>query len=190
MDPKVLFAKAVESASLCIRRITPDDMGKPTPCSEWDLRALLNHLVYELLWVPDLLMGKTVAEVGTKHDGDVLYSDPQSAWQHAADGALVAIKHADPSAVVHLSYGDKSAEYYIVEIANDVLIHGWDIGRSLHCSVVFDEAVAKVLYDVFLPRREELASNGSFGTPVEVGSDAPIQVKLLALMGRHADTEP
>lgn len=190
MDPKDLFAKTVQSAGLCVQRITADDMDNPTPCSEWNLRELLNHLVYELLWVPELLMGKTVAEVGDKHDGDVLHSDPMSAWQHAADGALVAVKRADPEAIVHLSYGDKPAKDYIVEIANDVLIHGWDVGRSLHCSVVFDEAVAKTLYDVYLPRRAELAATGSFGTSVEVGPDAPVQVKLLGLMGRHADIEP
>jgi uncharacterized protein (TIGR03086 family) len=165
-------------------------MQNPTPCSEWDLRELLNHMVYEVLWVPELLMGKTIAEVGTKHDGDVLHSDPQSAWQHAADAALVAVKRADLDAVVHLSYGDTPARDYIVEIANDVLIHGWDIGRSLHCSVVFDETVAKTLYEVMSPRQAELAATGDFGTRIEVPDDATTQVKLLGLLGRHADIEP
>ena len=190
MDCKQLFAKAVESAALCVQRITPDDMDNSTPCSEWNLKQLLNHLVYELLWVPDLLKGKTIAEVGGKYDGDVLHSDPLAAWHHAADAALVAVKRCDESAAVHLSYGDKSAKDYIVEIGGDVLIHGWDVGRSLHCSTIFDESLAQVVYDAVLPRREEFAASGLFGAEVEVPADAPVQVKLLGLTGRHADIEP
>lgn len=190
MDSKDLFAKTVESAGLSVRRITPDNMNNPTPCDEWNVRQLLNHLVYELLWVPDLLMGKTMAEVGTIHDGDVLHSDPLSAWQHAADGALVAVKRADPNSVVHLSSGDKSANDYIVEMASEVLVHGWDIGRGLHCSVLFDEPVANAIYDSALLRREEFAISSMFGEPFEVSEDASSQIKLLGLMGRHADIEP
>lgn len=190
MDPKDLFAKTVESAGLSVRRITPEDMNNPTPCSEWDVKQLLNHLVSELLWMPDLLMGKTMAEVGTKHDGDVLHSDPLSAWHHAADGALVAVKRANLEGSVHLSHGDKSTRDYILEMASEVLVHGWDIGRGLHCSVLFDEPVASAIYDTVLPRRDELAASSTFGEPFEVPEDATMQVRLLGLMGRHADVEP
>ena len=44
--------------------ITSDRWSDPTPCAEWDLRMLVDHLVYETLWVPDLVAGATLAEIG------------------------------------------------------------------------------------------------------------------------------
>jgi uncharacterized protein (TIGR03086 family) len=184
MDPKVLFAKAVEQASPCIRRLEADQLSDPTPCSEWDLRALLNHMVYELRWVPDILRGKTVQEVGAAYDGDLLGTNPVSAWQHAADGALVAIKRADPDMTVHLSYGDVAAKEYIAEIGRDMLIHGWDVGQAMHCTIMFDKDMAEAIYNEMLPRREEFVNSRAFGEPIEVNEDADIQTKLLALYGR------
>jgi uncharacterized protein (TIGR03086 family) len=138
MDTRQLLAKSIQQAATCINHAQDGDMSNATPCTEWDLRTLINHMVYELLWVPDLLKGKTVAEVGSAHDGDVLHSDFRTAWQHAADAALVATMHVDMDAPVHLSRGDEPASAYLLEMANDMLIHGWDVGRSLKCSVMFD----------------------------------------------------
>jgi uncharacterized protein (TIGR03086 family) len=140
--------------------------------------------VYELLWVPEILSGKTVAEVGDKYEGDVLGEDIINAWNDAAHKASIAVETADLTATAHLSYGDFPNKKYIVEVANDVLIHGWDVGQSINCSVVFDEDVANTLYEAFLPRKDELAKSGVFNQAVDVSENASVQVKLLALLGR------
>ena len=54
MDPKELFRRVLAQVGPCIRRINDTQLTNSTPCSEWDLRALLRHIVYELLWVPEL----------------------------------------------------------------------------------------------------------------------------------------
>jgi uncharacterized protein (TIGR03086 family) len=184
MDAKTLFAKAIEQAAHCVAQTSPEDLTRPTPCSEWDLQALLNHLVYELLWVPELVKGKTVSEVGGKYDGDVLRSDFQASFKHAADAATMAVHQADLKAIAHLSYGDVSMESYINEIADDVLIHSWDICQALNASLIFEREVCQAVYDNVYPRRQEFADSGLFGTPLEVAADAPLQSKLLALVGR------
>lgn len=184
MDPKKLFAKAVQQASSCIQHIKEDQLGNPTPCTEWDLRALLNHMVYELLWVPEIVRGKTIAEVGTKYDGDILHSDFKSAWQHAADAALVAVNQAGMEAIAHLSYADVPMADYINEVGGDIFIHTWDVDQAISCTLILDEAVAKVIYDTMLPRKEELKNSGSYGTPQEIGDDATVAEKLLVLSGR------
>ena len=56
------------------------DWDSATPCADWTVRDLVNHIVNEQLWVPDLLAGTTVAEVGDKYDGDRLDDDPLHAW--------------------------------------------------------------------------------------------------------------
>jgi uncharacterized protein (TIGR03086 family) len=184
MDPKELFAKAVEQAAACIRQVEPAQLGNPTPCTEWDLRALLNHMVYELLWVPEIVRGKMIAEVGSKYDGDVLRSDVVASWNHAADAALIAVKQADLDAIAHLSYGDVSLRDYILEVGTDMAIHGWDAGQGMWCTVLFNPAVAETIYKTSLPKKDSMRASGQFGEPRDAPAESDLQTKLLALFGR------
>jgi uncharacterized protein (TIGR03086 family) len=186
MDPKELFAKAVEQASVCIRMVEPAQLSNPTPCTEWNLRALLNHMVYELLWVPEIVRGKTIAEVGSKYDGDVLRSDVVASWNHAVDAALVAVKQADLNATAYLSYGDVPMRDYIMEVGTDMAIHGWDAGQGMWCTVLINPAVAEAIYQTSLPKKESMRAGGQFGEPRDAPAGSDIQTKLLALFGRDA----
>lgn len=185
MDLKQLFAKTVESAAGCVKHVRVDEYNDPTPCSEWNLKQLLNHLVYELVWVPPLLEGQTIEQVGDKFEGDLLGDDPVGAWQKAADEAVTAVNAVELDATVHVSYGDIPASKYIMEMANDVQIHGWDVGQAIHCSVMFDEQVAQQIYDTLSPHIQSFRDGGFVGPEIEVPEDAPIQTKLLAIMGRR-----
>lgn len=187
MDPKELFRHSVEAVNGCIQAVKVDELDNKTPCSEWDLKALLNHLVYEILWVPDIVAGKTIEEVGDKYDGDVLGSDPVKAWDEAIDKASKAVEAADLNGPAHLSYAETTNQKYITEIASDVLIHGWDVGQSISCSVIFDPELARAFYDAFLPRQEEMIKSGAFGTIIEAPDEASVQTKLLALFGRKSE---
>jgi uncharacterized protein (TIGR03086 family) len=186
MDPKELFAKAVDQVSPCVHRLEAEDLSNSTPCAEWDLQALLNHMVYELRWAPDVLRGKTIAEVGNIHDGDVLGRNPLQAWHHSVDAALVAIKQANPGIKVHLSYGDVPAGEYIAELARDMFIHGWDLGQALHCTLVFDKDITRAIFEGMEPKREQFVASSQFADPLIVADDADIQTKLLALYGRDS----
>lgn len=184
MDPKEQFAKAIEQATGCIRNIQKDQLNNTTPCTEWNLRQLLNHMVYEVLWVPELLRGKTISEVGAQFDGDVLGADPVGNWQRAAAAALVAVKQADTEMTVHLSYGDFPASHYIAEMAGDILIHGWDVGQSLQCSIIFNPELAQAVYDKLSSGIQGYRDGGLIGPPIKVAADANVQTKLLAMAGR------
>lgn len=184
MEAKILFAKALEQAWHGMRFVDSSQLKNQTPCSEWDLEALLNHMIYELMWVPELLHGKTIAEVGDRFEGDMLRGNPAGAWQHAADSALVAVKSADLQKRVHLSRGDIPAEEYIYEIACDIFIHSWDVDQSMQCTLIFDETAAQTVYDFLAPRAEEYRQGNAFGPAVTVPEDAPLRIRLLALSGR------
>lgn len=184
MDCKELFTKAIEQGWHCVRQVDVSQLKNPTPCTEWDLEALINHMVYELMWVPEILHGKTVAEVGARYEGDLVRGNPLGAWQHAADAALVAVKSTDLQQQVHLSRGDVNAEEYIYEVGSDIFIHAWDIGQGIKCTLIFDENTARAAYDFLQPRAEGYRAGKLFGPAVEVSDDADMVTKLLALSGR------
>ncbi len=188
MDPKSLFKQALEQATATAKCVEARHFKNSTPCTDWDCRTLLNHMLYELSWVPDLLEGKSVQAVGKKYDGDLLGKDHIKAWQAAADKATAAVNKADLDQKVHLSYGDVAAEHYVNEIGGDLLIHSWDLDQSLNCSLVIEPELAQAIYDNILPRQEEFARSGLFGKPFETPEDSRLQTKLLAIVGRHEPT--
>lgn len=185
MDPKILFKKALEQASATVACVDKRHFKNPTPCSDWDCEALVGHVLYELAWVEDILAGKTMAEVGSKYDGDLMGSDHVKNWQTAAAKATKAVNEVDLEKVVHLSYADVPASHYINEMAADLLIHSWDADQSLKCSLVMDPDLVKAVHNNILPRHKEYKNSGLFGEPFEVAEDARWQTKLLALVGRR-----
>ena len=75
-----------------------------TPCGDWDVRTLVNHVVGELLWLPPLLAGQTIAEVGDRFDGDVLGDDPLATFVAAAAAARAAFgRDGAQDGTVHLA---------------------------------------------------------------------------------------
>jgi uncharacterized protein (TIGR03083 family) len=61
-----LHAVAMDEFGLRVGMIREDQWDAPTPCEGWTVRDLVDHLVVEQLWVPALLGGATVAEVGDR----------------------------------------------------------------------------------------------------------------------------
>ena len=88
------------SSTAGCRLIADDQWANPTPDTEWTVRDLVEHLVGEQLWVPLLLGGATIEEVGDRFDGDNLGDDPKTAWSLAITGGAerLARTRARPSA--------------------------------------------------------------------------------------------
>ncbi|MGZ8605823.1 MAG: maleylpyruvate isomerase N-terminal domain-containing protein, partial [Actinomycetota bacterium] len=96
-----------------VSRIRDEHLPLPTPCTEWDVRALLEHMVSGNLWVPPLVAGESIAQVGDRFGGDLLGADPAAAWRASAYAACDAFE--GPGAlerIVNLSFGDVPAWRY------------------------------------------------------------------------------
>lgn len=185
MEAKILFKKALEQATATVKCVETRHFRNPTPCTDWDCRALVNHMLYELAWVPDMLAGKTVKQVGDKYDGDLLGKDHIKSWQKAADKALEAVNKVKLDKKVHLSLADVTAGQYLAEVGGDLLIHSWDADQSLSCSLVIEPKLAQAIYDDLHPKMKKLAATGDYGKPFEAPEDARLQTKLLAIVGRR-----
>lgn len=181
------FDRASGHFGTLVQQIKDDQWGNATPCSEWDVRALVNHLVYEARWVPPLLKGETIEQVGTRFDGDLLGADPQTSYDDALGAAATAIRA--PGAVegiVHLSYGDTPAADYLSQLAGDFVVHSWDLARGIGADDTLDTDLVTWVDDTARPQAAMLAASGLFDPPVDVGANADPQTKMLALFGRSA----
>jgi uncharacterized protein (TIGR03086 family) len=181
------YVRALQGFGDHVHAVTDDQWHDPTPDTDWDVRQLVNHLVVEQLWVPPLMDGRTIAEIGDRFDGDQLGDDPRRSWDDAAAAAQAAF--SAPGALdrtVHLSAGDKPAVEYLQEMGMDLVIHGWDLARAIGADERLPPNLVDWVYRQFEPRADELQSWGVFAARVPVPDDADQQTKLLALFGRDA----
>ena len=186
-ETRDLYARALKQFGEKVHAVREDQWANATPCSEWDVRALVNHLVNENLWVPPLIEGRTIEEVGDRFDGDLLGDDPINRALSAAREAIGAVAHALPShGTVHLSYGDRPASDYVNEMFIDLAIHGWDLARGIGADEAIDPEFVEVLYARAAPMEDDLRSYGVYGGRVTPPEAADTQTKLLAIFGRVA----
>ncbi|HEU4908558.1 MAG TPA: TIGR03086 family metal-binding protein [Propionibacteriaceae bacterium] len=169
----------------------PGDWSGPTPCTDWDVRTLVNHVVGEDRWTKPLVDGKTIAEVGDTLDGDLLGEDPKAIARAAADEALTAVAERLPAGgKVHLSYGEEDIEEYIRQLVADHLIHGWDLAVATGQHRSLDPELVAEVAAWFRDREAIYRKGGSIAErPTSAKSGDP-QSDLLIAFGRNPDWAP
>lgn len=187
LDAHEVHRRAAAEFDARVAAISDDDWQRPTPCEEWDVRALVHHLVYDNVWAPPMFDGATVEEVGDRFEGDLLGDDPRQAWSRSIADALAAAERTPADQTVHLSFGDVPASEYLNERATDLAVHGWDLATALGVDDTIADPVAVTLLGVWEPRVELLRASGMFAEPVAVPEDADSTTKLVSLLGRRRD---
>lgn len=178
------FRRASEGFEERARQIGEQQWSAATPCTEWNVRMLVNHVAGEYLWVPEMLAGRTIAEVGDRLDGDLLGDDPLEALISARQAALDAIDAPEALATtVHLSFGDLPAGEYVKQMALDSVIHSWDLAHGIGADERLDPELVELCYADMQATAEDWRSAGVFG-PEKAPPDDTTQAKLLALTGR------
>lgn len=185
MNVPALFKRAVAEFGDRVQAIDDSQWGNSTPCPDWNVRDLVGHIVFEDRWVPPLLEGKTIQEVGDAVDGDLLGDDPKDAWTNAAREAMEAAERDGAIDVTaHLSFGDFPGHVYLSQVLADHVVHAWDLARGIGADDTLDPELVAFVDDFYAPQVELWRQAGAFGDPVEVNDDADRQTKLLAMVGR------
>lgn len=182
-----LHRRSVREFESRVDSIPGDAWPRPTPCLDWDVQALVNHVVGEDLWTAPMLEGKTIEEVGDAFDGDLLGAEPRRAARSAMDEAVAAF--AVPGVLnrtVHLSFGDAPAEEYAWQLFADHLIHAWDLAAATDGDDRLDPELVDACAEWFGPMEEMYRKAGAIGTRPDLPADADAQARLLAAFGRAA----
>ena len=184
-DIRELFGRASDEFGRRVHAVGDDQWDQPTPCTDWDVHQLVNHLVSETRWMPHLLAGQTIEEVGDRYEGDVLGGDPKTVWDESSKDAAAAVN--DDGAMertVHLSFGDFPGAEYTWQVFTDLLIHGWDLARGIGADDTLDPELVEACARWFDDREELYRGGGAIADRQDVGADADPQTVLLARFGR------
>lgn len=189
MDLNTLYHRTVECWATRVNAVTHDQWDAPTPCSEWTVRDLVNHITGEDRWTVPLMQGQTIEQVGTALEGDLLGDNPIMASLEAAKEAVSVVAERLPTTeVVHLSYGDEDPAEYLRQLAADHLIHAWDLAAATGGDRRLDPQVVSEVGAWFADREELMRSMGLIAPRQGLSGDA--QVDLLAAFGRDAHWGP
>lgn len=186
-QPKIvdLYTRAVERFQAAVEGVPGDRWAAPTPCTDWNLRELVNHLVGEDRWVVPLVEGKRIEDVGDELDGDLLGEAPAEAAAAAGKAAVAALAESGAlQRTVHLSFGDYTAEDYAWQVLVDHVVHTWDVLAGAGSDRTLDPSLVQATAGFWDQWAESYRQSGAVGPPVEVGPDASSQDKLIASFGR------
>jgi len=182
-----LYVRAMESTRAYLDAVKTDQWQGSTPCSEWDVKQVANHIIGENLWAAELFHGKTIGEVGNRLDGDLTGADPAAAYAASVEAATPAVSAPGAmQATCHLSFGDYSGSDYAAQLFMDLLVHGWDIATATGQAARLDPELVQACLPIAEQLTSQFRSAGVFGENLAVDADADAQTKLLALLGRRA----
>jgi uncharacterized protein (TIGR03086 family) len=177
--------------ALASAEASDDVWHAPTPCSEWDVRTLVNHVVGEDLWTVPLMEGATIEEVGDRFDGDLLGDDPVAVARSACETAVTAAASGIVAGqTVHLSFGDTPPDEYAHQLAADHLIHGWDLAAATGGDRSLDPDLVEACAAWFAAREDLYRSAGVIGPRPEGTEGGSPQDRLLRAFGRDPAWAP
>ena len=186
------FLSAQRAFSERVHAVSEDQWSAPTPCREWSVAELVDHVIEENRWAAPLLHGLDVKSAGKVVEGSRklpvhggVGANLAEEWDEAALEAADAFSAAGAlDRTVELSRGTTPVRQYIVEMISDLVIHGWDLGRAVGYDRPLPAAAVDAVYEL-AKGMGDLSSTGMFDKPVDVPADAPTIDRLVALTGRN-----
>ena len=182
--PALMTGAAAETTRV-IGHVQSAQLHQPTPCTDWDLRTLLNHTI---LWTAysaeQRAYGQSVAEDLMNKD---FAADPGFAKDYQVQAARAVKAWSDPQAWAGdrgVMGNDTPAQDIAAMLIAEMVLHSWDIaeatGQEYHCSKELAEAVLETVE----ANAEMFRQYQGFGAIVPVPDDADAFDRALSLSGR------
>lgn len=184
MDPLTRLRAGVDQAAGVIGQIEPAQYGLPTPCAEWNVGQLINHMIGALAMFRDVAArGEADPGVFTQ---DLIGDDASTSLREAGDAAIAGWSgEGRLDGTAKLPFGEFPAAFALQLPAMDMLVHSWDLATSTGQQVSWNA-------DLVADTREFCEATFSspefrgddFAPPVAVADDADELSKLVGFLGR------
>ena len=190
MELLTAFEGAVASTAEIVKSTPVGEMGEPTPCAEWDVRALLNHVI-GTLWLAEGLLADQPPRYAMAPGGlpprDLAGDDPAVAYAEASAAALAAAAGGDALTRIHVTpLGEMPGPGLAGFTTLDILVHGWDLAKATGQPTDLDGRLAAHVLDFAAQALATPDSRaGRIGPAVPAAADAPVTSRLAAFLGRH-----
>ena len=176
MDIIDRYQQAATGFTARLNAVTDDQWANPTPCTDWSVRELVDHVIAIQRQIPEGL--GTIVDDG---------ADAQATWKAVHEGALTALRQPGVlEGTMRGMRGDEvPVEMALIPRLSDLHVHTWDLARATGGDERLSPEVAAIVLERLKPNDDALRKSGSFGPKVEPPQDADVQVELLCFLGRR-----
>jgi uncharacterized protein (TIGR03086 family) len=188
MDPYTAFESAVASTEHVVKGIRKKDLTASTPCAQWNVKQLMNHVV-GTLWLAEGLFNdrkpRYAVAPGALPKSDLVGDDPSKAYAKASRVALDAAAREGAIDGVHdTPLGAMPGIALAGFTTMDVLVHGWDIATATGQGFDPDDDLISFVTAFAKQAITDATRKPTIGPAVRAPRGATPIEKLVAYLGR------
>jgi uncharacterized protein (TIGR03086 family) len=180
-DPRDMHRLAGELADQIIGKITPAQHRLPTPCTDWNVSTVINHVVNAQLTVAAMLSGTP----GPESSDAVLGPDPSADFRSSF--AVLSAVFNEPGFLertVPTTFGDAPGTQLVALRVAELTLHAWDLAAATGQSRIFDTGLVAFASAVMHAQPIPRAPGAPFGPQQTVPAIATDADVLAAFAGR------
>jgi uncharacterized protein (TIGR03086 family) len=183
MDIHELYERALDQTVELVAGVRPDQLSLPTPCTEWDVRKLIEHMVGGNWNSAAAAEGKPAQPGRTDDPGD----NPTDAYRQSAEAAKQAWgKPGRVEGLYEMPMGTLPGQMVLSVRLLETLTHGWDLARATGQTPRYDDDLVEAGMGVAQANLSgERPPGFPFAPAVPVTADLPAIDRLAAFMGRR-----
>lgn len=186
------ISQAAREFARLVRAVPADLLGAPTPCTEYDVRGLCNHLLF---WLPRLLTAAVKQSPLPLGDGEQAADLVVGNWSERLATQAVELADAlrDPRAwegTTSVGGGELPGAMVGRMALCEFVVHGWDLATATGVPLNVEPEVAAAAQRVLTEIGEQGRQFKVFGPEVPLDADASVLDRVLALSGRDPSWRP
>lgn len=192
MSGAQFLARAAAPLVEIIRNIHPDQLTAPTPCAEYDVRKLVNHLLF---WGPSLEAAARKEVVSppaeAEADVDLTEGDWAAALETHVDRTVGT--WSEPGAwegITHMGGVELPASLVGGMVVGELVVHGWDLAQATGQHPAWDDDLLGYLHAEIANSAEQGREMGVYGPEFAVPGSSFRLDQVLGLTGRNPTWTP
>jgi uncharacterized protein (TIGR03086 family) len=179
-DVQANYRQVSSGFGAAVKAVDSGQWDMQSPCENWKARDIVAHVVEGHRGVIAGVRGGESSPLGADED-------PNNAWEEAS--RAVDEIAGDPEAAGKETDGPtgKMSAGEIIDrfVTMDVLVHTWDLARTVGADEHLDQDSVRRAYDTLKPMDEMIRMPRVFAAKIEPPPDADLQTEFLCFLGRR-----
>jgi uncharacterized protein (TIGR03086 family) len=181
VTPIARFDRAAATATAVVDAIRPEQLGDPTPCTEWTVRQLLNHFIGGNKIFTQRLTGGEDVDRSADHVGP----DHVASFRASVSALRTAFSGDGVMDNIYLGPLGEAPGRALARIrVNEFMVHAWDLARATGQSTDLDPELAAQCAEDLRGMQEAGRGGAMFAAVQPYPENATVADKLAALAGR------
>ena len=177
MDPLAFHREALTVAQAVVDKIDRSQFELPTPCDEWSVRDVLQHIIGG---------NRRMAGNPAEDDHDVIGDDVSAAYAASAAGAAAAFEaEGGLDRIYVLKIGEFPGHFAVRARSTDQLAHAWDLAKATGMSTDLAPQLYAEALEMLQNRFASVGRSASFADEKDAPSGATAADRFAAFAGRQ-----